>query len=277
MFAARPFSGNSLPVFTDARGLSGAQMLALTQELRQFETIFLEPADGLLVRARIFDLFGELPFAGHPLLGAAAVLQSNSGRSVETEWLFDLDGRRAQVCVRSERDGFMCSLDQGAPSLLKSEAPRGRWAELFNLREAELHPKLPFALGSTGLHYLVVPVAPGALAKARITSDISLDAQDAGAQFAVLFDPAAREMRHWNNDGIIEDVATGSAAGVVASYCVRHKLAEPGERFVLHQGRFAGRPSNIFAQADGTWENIRSVRIGGHVSIVGTGWFEVPE
>ena len=71
VFSAHPYSGNSLPVFMDSRGLSADQMLRITKELRHFEAIFLEPTDDpSAVRARVFDLFDELPFAGHPIIGA---------------------------------------------------------------------------------------------------------------------------------------------------------------------------------------------------------------
>jgi len=80
VFAQQPFAGNSVPVFADSRGLSGGQMLEITQELRHFEAIFLEPtSDPSFVRARVFDLFQELPFAGHPIIGAAAVLHRLAG------------------------------------------------------------------------------------------------------------------------------------------------------------------------------------------------------
>jgi predicted PhzF superfamily epimerase YddE/YHI9 len=75
VFTRRPYSGNSLPVFVDAAGLSAQQMLRITQEQRHFEAIFLErKTRSDTVSARIFDLFEELPFAGHPVIGAAAVL-----------------------------------------------------------------------------------------------------------------------------------------------------------------------------------------------------------
>ena len=74
VFGDRPYSGNSLAVFPEAAGLSAAQMLRITQELRHFEAIFLAPMpDTTAIPARVFDLFEELPFAGHPVLGAAAV------------------------------------------------------------------------------------------------------------------------------------------------------------------------------------------------------------
>ncbi|MCO2363366.1 PhzF family phenazine biosynthesis protein, partial [Pseudomonas aeruginosa] len=75
VFAERPLTGNGLAVFDDASALDDAAMQAWTRELRQFESIFLLPGDDpRAFRARIFTLEEELPFAGHPLLGAAALL-----------------------------------------------------------------------------------------------------------------------------------------------------------------------------------------------------------
>ena len=79
VFSRVPFGGNSLPVFHDAADLTASQMLRITQEMRHFEAVFLTPTDEPnTVGARIFDLFEELPFAGHPIIGAAAVLHRRS-------------------------------------------------------------------------------------------------------------------------------------------------------------------------------------------------------
>src|SRR5580692_7564533 len=76
VFADRPFSGNQLAVFPDARGLSDRAMQALARELNLAETTFVLPArlDGALRRVRIFTPRSELPFAGHPTIGTAAAL-----------------------------------------------------------------------------------------------------------------------------------------------------------------------------------------------------------
>ena len=87
VFSQVPFGGNSVPVFSDARGVSAELMLLITQEMRHFEAIFLEPTDRPdTVRARIFDLFEELPFAGHPIIGAAAVLHKRTGIATPHTW-----------------------------------------------------------------------------------------------------------------------------------------------------------------------------------------------
>jgi predicted PhzF superfamily epimerase YddE/YHI9 len=92
-----------------------------------------------------------------------------------------------------------------------------------------------------------------------------------GADFAVMLDEAALEVRHWNNDGIIEDVATGSAAGTIGAYRLRHGLTRSGETFLLNQGRFTGRPSVLRVQPEGTREAVTSVKVGGDVAFIGQG------
>jgi trans-2,3-dihydro-3-hydroxyanthranilate isomerase len=130
---------------------------------------------------------------------------------------------------------------------------------------------LPLEVVSTGLRYLIVPVARGVLARARIARNITDRLLSVGAQFAVLLDESTCEVRHWNNDGIIEDVATGSAAGTIGAYRLRHGLTRGGEVFVLNQGRFTGRPSTLRVRPEGTRDCVDRVKVGGDVAFVGRG------
>ena len=95
VFAEAPFTGNSVTVFmTEGRPLPAGQMLAITQEFRHFESIFLAPgADGTRWRARVFDQIEELDFAGHPLLGAAAVLHDRLGGGPARQWTIELPAK----------------------------------------------------------------------------------------------------------------------------------------------------------------------------------------
>jgi PhzF family phenazine biosynthesis protein len=272
VFSRSPFGGNSLPVFPDARGLSAEQMLRITQEMRHFETIFLEPTDHPgTVGARIFDLFEELPFAGHPIIGAAAVLHRRSVRGGAQSWQFQLPSKTVEITTDVTTDGYSGLLDQGAPEFLGSFDDRARVATAFNIAVDDLAPDLPLEVVSTGLRYLIVPVRPGVLARARISDDIAELVQGAGAQFAVLLDEAALEVRHWNNDGVIEDVATGSAAGTIGAYRLRRGLARGGETFTLHQGQYTGRPSILRVQPEGSADHVETVKVGGEVAFVGHG------
>ncbi|MGH3026637.1 MAG: PhzF family phenazine biosynthesis protein, partial [Gaiellaceae bacterium] len=77
VFTDRALTGNQLAVFTDARDLTSEDMQDLTREMSFSESVFVLPAssrDDADVRIRIFTPASELPFAGHPILGAAFVL-----------------------------------------------------------------------------------------------------------------------------------------------------------------------------------------------------------
>jgi trans-2,3-dihydro-3-hydroxyanthranilate isomerase len=280
VFTSEPFSGNSLAVFPDTPNLAVSVMLRITQELRHFESIFLRPtSDERTMSARIFDWFEELPFAGHPLIGAAAVLQHRAASGESGLWRFDLSGRLVPVEVEAADGRYWARLHQGRPESPRRVEARPAVAQALGLEPTDIRGDLPMEVGSTGLSYLVVPLVAGAIARARIARDISDLLRCHGAQFAVLFDPAEFEIRHWNNDGVIEDVATGSAAGVVAAYALRYGLITPDTPVVLRQGRFVGRPSKLTVWAAGGSENVTSIHVGGDVVMVGSGtlWRSPPD
>jgi trans-2,3-dihydro-3-hydroxyanthranilate isomerase len=275
VFSRRPFGGNGLPVFLDSAGLTAEQMLRITQELRHFETIFLAPTNRPdTVSARIFDLFEELPFAGHPIIGAAAVLHKRSGSGDAQSWRFQLAGKTVEVRTEVIAGDYSGWLDQGPPDFLGTVDDGAQIAAAVNLAPCDLSPDLPMEVVSTGLRYLIVPVAPGALARARISRDITELLRGFNAQFAVLLDESAVEVRHWNNDGILEDVATGSAAGTVGGYRLRHGLVRGGETFTLNQGRYTGRPSQLRVRPEGSADHVETVNVGGDVAFVGHGMIE---
>ena len=100
VFTDTPLTGNPLAVFTDARGLDEARMQALARETNLSETVFvLPPEDGGHARIRIFTTVGELPFAGHPVLGTAFVL----GAPLQLG-LINLETGRGTIPVELQRD-----------------------------------------------------------------------------------------------------------------------------------------------------------------------------
>lgn len=279
VFSSGPYSGNSLAVFPEAADLDSGQMLQLTQELRHFESSFLTGvanADGSRP-LRVYDLEEELPFAGHPLLGTAAVVHHREFEAAEAEITFDLDGRR--VALQSVRNGssFDVRMNQGKPQYLAevSAADAQAFAACFSLEPGDLAPGLPMEVISTGLRYLVVPVQQGLDRAAICVPDLEQSLAEAGAQFAYLFDVNRSEGRHWTNDGLIEDVATGSAAGVIGAYAHKHGLLNGSGGLELNQGQYAGRPSRISVQVEGGPSGAEAIHVGGQVTILGQGQFEV--
>ncbi|TCO54720.1 PhzF family phenazine biosynthesis protein [Actinocrispum wychmicini] len=279
VFTPRPYRGNSLAVFPDATRLDGAQMGVITRELRHFESIFLTPdGDDHRWRARVFDLVEELGFAGHPVIGAACVVHELHGGSAQERWTIQLEARTVQVTTERRTQGrYSAVLDQGPADFLGQPArTRAEVASWFSVDERDVDAALPLEVVSTGLRYLIVPVRSGALDRARIAvTDLATRLGAMGADFAYLVDVAALEGRHWNNDGVVEDVATGSAAGCVAAYLRRHERLDEGTTAVLRQGRFLGRPSEITIRAYGTGTSVPSVEVGGDVVLVGTGTLDL--
>ncbi len=144
-------------------------------------------------------------------------------------------------------------------------------ASWFTLLSGDLDPRLPLEVVSTGLRYLIVPVRTGVLGRARISHhELDVALAEIGADYAYLLDAEAREGRHWNNDGVVEDAATGSAAGCVAAYLHRHGQLGDDQDTELRQGRFMNRPSRIGISARSADGGIQ-VKVGGDVVLVGSG------
>ncbi|MQA73714.1 MAG: PhzF family phenazine biosynthesis isomerase [Solirubrobacterales bacterium] len=278
VFAEAAYRGNSLPVFVDPDELTPAQMLQITQELRHFEAIFLSSTpDPSIWQASVFDLFTELPFAGHPIIGAAGVLHRTAGMAGPRTWHFEMPAKAVLVTTQPSPSGYVGVLDQGRPDFLGTMDDLAAVTRAFALDAADLREDLPLEVVSTGLRYLIVPVRAGALDRARVAVDITALVESVGAEFAVLLDESRREVRHWNNDGVIEDVATGSAAGAIGAYRLRHDLTAGGTEFPLHQGRHVGRPSVLTVRPEGTPERVETVFVGGAVAFVGHGSVEIPQ
>jgi trans-2,3-dihydro-3-hydroxyanthranilate isomerase len=275
VFTRAPFSGNGLSVFPESAGLSAAQMQRITQEMRQFESIFLVATESPReVVARVFTVEEELDFAGHPVLGAACVLHEwMAGAGERESWRIRLNRSVAPVTTVRHEGWYSATMEQGAPIFgeVASPALRAEYAAALSLAVDDLDETLPLQMVSTGLPYLLVPVRRG-LDRARIRRP-AFEALlgRVGAKFVYVFDPRAREGRTWDNAGAVEDVATGSAAGPTAAYLVRYSLAQPETEILLSQGRFVGRPSQITARVAGTAEAITGVSVGGDVCMVGGG------
>jgi trans-2,3-dihydro-3-hydroxyanthranilate isomerase len=267
VFAQRPLSGNGLSAFADARGLSTAAMQALTIELRQFESIFLLPgASAQEFHARIFTMEEELPFAGHPIIGAAALLHHLHCQAEQAQWTLQLTSKSVQINSRRAAQGFYAEMDQGQAEFGQQLSPAvaAEFAAAFSLHSAELDSRYPAQVVSTGLPYVLLPVTAAGLAKAKQCRLLDVELLNCGAAFVYLLDVDALEGRTWDPAGQVEDIATGSAAGPVAAYLVSHGVRGSGQAFSLNQGRFLQRPSrlDVCVGVDGR------VSVGGHVQLL---------
>ena len=275
VFAQRPLVGNGLAVFLDADGWSDRRMQELTREMHQFESIFLSGLDARGATARIFTIQEELPFAGHPVLGAAAVLHRTLAPELATgHWRLRLASRSVEVTTRRHAGATFAEMDQGVtafgPPIDLADAADILAA--MNLTPDDIAPGLPIQRASTGLPYLIIPVTAKALARAKVlTRDLERLLAPFDARFAYLLEPDTPEGRTWDNFGEAEDVATGSAAGPCAAYLQRHGRIPASRTISLKQGRYAGRPSELGARILG-----ERVFVNGEVWPVIAGTLELP-
>ncbi len=249
VFSEQPMNGNGLIVVFPEKELETAILLKITREFRQFETIFVFPQnnDGSYT-VRIFTMEEELAFAGHPILGAGAVLHRLIDNNKDKMRIrLRLPAKDVEIQSELNDAGFVVTMDQGVPIHLgmveKQFYPA--IAESLNIDLAQFNAGYPIEVVSTGLPYLLVPVCNG-IEKAKIVHlEFETFLNSFGAKFVYIFETATLECRTWDNSGITEDVATGSAAGPLCAYLVENGLKKPGEIVEIHQGKYLGRPSII--------------------------------
>lgn len=279
VFAKEPLSGNGLTVFQLRDQIPDQLLQRITQEMRQFESIFLwKTSNPNSYRARIFTMEEELEFAGHPIIGAACVIHAEHFATEDSVNLqFLLPEKTIQVISRRIGSSYQAEMDQGQAYFqdpIENEA-HGELLSALNLSPDDVMEGLPLQVVSTGLPYLIVPVKTN-LATARIvTHDFERLLARFGARFAYILDVPALEGRTWDNDGRVEDIATGSAAGPAGAFLVAHKRARPHIPLVIHQGRFLGRLSELTVVVGSA--SASSVRVSGEVIFVGSGHLNVPE
>jgi trans-2,3-dihydro-3-hydroxyanthranilate isomerase len=266
VFTTTRFQGNPLAVITDGDGLSSDQMLAIAREMNLSETVFVQKPteDRALARLRIFTTKEELKLAGHPVIGTwfllaelgvvpaqeggVHVLQQTGAGILPVEIRFK-DARPQRVTMTQKEASFK-------PSKIDTK----KLAAALGLTHKDLHPKLPLEFVSTGIFNLMVPLRNRA-ALAKIQMNIVEMARLLGKQGALAYCFAvgsnhsvyARGMMPWE---LYEDAATGSAAGSLGAYLVKHALADAGHTLQITQGVEMGRPSQIEVEVSQTGKKL---------------------
>lgn len=279
VFSSKPLSGNGVTVFQLRQPLPTALMQELTREMRQFESIFVLPEAGSqTVRAWVFTMEEELDFAGHPVLGAAAALHEETmANRAQVSWTFQLNQKTFPVQTTREGSHYRAEMDQGICNFgaTLSSPESISFLESLNLGRDHLLDQYPLQIASTGLPYLLVPIDKD-LDAARITTlDFEKRLARVGAKFVYVFDVNRKEGRTWDNDGRVEDIATGSAAGPAGAYLVAHGLANSGQTIELSQGRFVGRPSTLLVVAQKDEQGRIRVKVAGGVSLFASGQLDI--
>jgi trans-2,3-dihydro-3-hydroxyanthranilate isomerase len=269
VFTDTPLQGNQLGVFTDARGLTDDQMQCLTREVNFSECAFvLPPQNGGDKRVRIFTPAHELPFGGHPILGAAFVLVDPHATELR------LETAAGTVPIRFDRGDGQAPLmwmEQPVPAAGKFEHEDELLAAL-GLSSA----KLPIDVYDLGVRHVVVAL-DSARAVAALRPDVGALARlgDVGVSCFAGAGSLCKTRVFAPALGVVEDPATGTAAGLLALHLCRHGLLGWGERLEISQGEEVGRRSTLYARAQGSAAGAERVEVGGNAVIVARGEFRV--
>ena len=294
VFADRPLAGNPLAVFPDASGAADETLQLVAREMDHAATAFLLPSSlpGAQFRLRIFSREREIPFAGHPALGAHYVHATETRRPL-TEPVIRVahEGKGGLFEVELLTEGgriVQLRLTQRLPEIGRKLGPEeiGRVAEALGLAEAEIQAtNQPVRVASTGLPVLIVPVATlAALSAARprygLLRDL-LEGTDATLVYAFTKETcearSAAHARAFDVLGSVEVPGAGAAAGALGAYLVAHSAVtiQPVTALAIEQGRCVNRPSTIYIEVDLDGSEIVRVVMGGRVVRVGEGRLEI--
>ncbi len=293
VFTDRPFGGNQLAVFPDARGIPEERLQDVTREFNFSETTFVYPPENPnhTRRVRIFTPGAELPFAGHPTIGTAHVLAAIGEIPLTgdaTDIVFEEGVGPMRVTIRSEGGAPVFAQLTAAqlPHSGRAAPSRATLASALGLEATDFldDPWGPHPL-SCGVPYTFVPVRDVAtVAKARLRLDVwestlkgswgsevfvfALGGERAGSDIhARMFAPGLN---------VPEDPATGSAAAALAGYLATRDPRRNGLlSWRVEQGFEMGRPSIMEVEADVSGGAVTAVRVGGASVLVSEGQMEI--
>jgi trans-2,3-dihydro-3-hydroxyanthranilate isomerase len=280
VFTDRPFAGNPLAVVFGAQALGGDQLQALAREFNLSETVFVlppsDPAGGATYRARIFTPETELPFAGHPSVGAA-VTATRRGLFEPGELVQECGAGLLPVRVTAEGSA---TLTGGTPTL-GEPLDGGPLLTMAGLTDADAaEPPASARRAGCGLEFVYLPVRRAALADAAV---VAADARRLGVSQIDVFawDPATRTAYSrvfCPGVAVPEDPATGSAALGLGVWLVAAGWlpADGTSRYTVHQGVEMRRPSVLECTVTADAGVASVATVSGHVVPVARGEIAVP-
>jgi len=283
VFTDVPYAGNQLAVFPDASDLTSNQMQRLANEVNYSESTFIfnskdKDAD---FEIRIFTPKQEVPFAGHPTIGTAFAICK-----ILNLWTIDKQILRLKTkvgIIPLEFKPDIIWMKQNRPNFQNKYTDKLAIAELIGLTPQDISDKLPIQEVSTGNKILIVPIVSlNSIQKANGNAILLEEFYKlTGCLAPYLFTTETIDKKSTIHSrffaphcGILEDPATGSAAGPLTAYLLHHNVFGFDFELINEQGIEMNRPSKI--HMNGKIENGEYiVRIGGSCVSVGKGEFTI--
>lgn len=282
VFAEQKYAGNQLAVIRDAVGLTGEEMQLITREMNYSESTFIDrdAAHNGGYDVRIFTPGEEVPFAGHPTLGTAYIVQQEIiGQPVDQVVLNLKVGQIPVSFTYSGGKPDVLWMKQVQPQFWETITPVAM-AKLLQIEESDIDTRFPIQEVSTGLPFILVPLKTlDAVRRSRPETRALLKfVEDYTAKNILVFAPETYNTANNLNArvftdylGIPEDPATGSANGCLAGYLAKYRyFGAPQVKVRVEQGYEMGRPSLLLLDAkeeNGEFD----IRVGGRVVLVAKG------
>jgi trans-2,3-dihydro-3-hydroxyanthranilate isomerase len=284
VFAVEKYTGNQLAVFTDAGSLSDEQMQRIAKETNYSETTFIpstEMREGGY-EVRIFTPEQELPFAGHPTLGTAYIIQQELIKNQVDRVNLNLKVGQIPVTLHYAGESVEWLWMQQKTPTFGQGFSADKIAPILNLEVDEIDTRFPIEEVSTGVPFIIVPLKTlAAIKRIKVNKDKYFELIEKTQAKAILVFCAETYSPENNLNvrmfadylGVPEDPATGSANGCLAGYLVEYSyFGEESINLRVEQGYEIGRPSLLLLKAQKSQQGIE-VSVGGKVILVAKGEF----
>jgi trans-2,3-dihydro-3-hydroxyanthranilate isomerase len=286
VFAENKYEGNQLAVVMNTNGLSDLRMQQVAKEMNYSETAFIlsEERRNKGYDVRIFTPEEEVPFAGHPTLGTAFIINRFILNEHVDTVILNLKAGQIPVTFKNSNNATADAnpvlwMDQITPVFGKTFDIE-MTAAILSIGEKDIDERFPIQAVSTGLSFVIVPLKYlDSLKRARINSEKYYEkAVPKGAGAFLIFCPETYHPQNDLNDrvfaecyGVTEDPATGSANGCLAGYLVKHRYFQNRAIDIrVEQGHEIGRPSLLYLKSEEVNGKI-DVHVGGKVIMIAQG------
>ncbi|MCF3640526.1 PhzF family phenazine biosynthesis protein [Rhizobium sp. TRM95111] len=296
VFSERKLAGNPLAVVFEADALTDAAMQAIAGEFNLSETVFVSSAGNgaHAARLRIFTPARELPFAGHPTVGAAVAiaerLHGDRARPLDLVSVLEEKVGPVRCAVRLAAEGAsFAEFDLPRKSTrLDATLDRQALADAFGLKSTQIgfENHVP-SLWSAGVPFVLVPVHDLAAAAAVDFDPMLWErcAPFADGRLAAAYIYCRGGVNHVARFharmfapemGIVEDPATGSAVAALSGAIGFFDGPVDGHHpFLIEQGVEMGRPSFLHLHLDVAGGQIATARIGGQAVRIARGTLDL--
>jgi trans-2,3-dihydro-3-hydroxyanthranilate isomerase len=287
VFTDTRFGGNQLAVLPEAQGLGDEQMQQIAREFNYSECAFVFPQqEGHACKVRIFTPETEVPFAGHPSIGTAFVLETIGAFNPRDAVILEENAGLVPITIQRRKGGqIWCELQAPQRLTLGKTVPAESVASAVSLASDDIitGSHAP-QVASVGLPFLIAELRDrGALARARPNipgfEDLLVEGIDPAYVHLYVrnsdgFDVRARVFTPL--DGPPEDPATGSANCALVALLSHHNGEANGSfNWRIAQGVEMGRPSVLEARTEKRDGVVANVWIGGECVLVSEGLIEV--